>query len=271
MTARPFDKTITAMRALIDAARPAGLPVDAAARDRAAAWPQVGDHGMILRSDMAFELGDGTAPAIGCTVITGSRELVPGDALRLIGPDLPAIAAAGGRGGAVGAAHGRTVDSTRAAGDCLAPAHPFARIALVRVSAGVPVEGQALYRAIRDLEHVRYRFYPEGFMLRVSARKHRECVRVSRDALARGLTLSVTGNQMIAAFHKNPQVEAIDLTYITDPAFDYPALDACVREAEGIVRAIDHIMATAVVDCDACGLQNVCNEVEGLRELHFRR
>ena len=260
MTARPFDKTITAMRALIDAARPAGLPVDAAARDRSAAWPQVDDHGMILRSDMAFELGDGAAPAIGCTVITGSRELVPGDALRLIGPDLPAIAAAGGgaRGGA-------------AAAGSAAPAHPFARIALVRVSASVPAEGQALYRAVRDLEHVRYRFYPEGFMLRVSARKHRESVRLSRDALARGLTLGVTGNQMIAAFHKNPQVEAVDLTYITDPAFDYPALDACVREAEGIVRAIDHIMATAVVDCDACGLKNVCNEVEGLRELHFHR
>lgn len=259
MAARPFDATIEKMRELMADAR--ALPLDAAACAAVAAWPQVDDHSLILRSDMAFELGGGTRPALGCTVITGDASLVPEDALRLIGPDLPELAA-GVAGGAGSGARAVTTGTARA--DV-----PFARVTLVRVAEDVPSEGQALYRAIRDLEHVRYHFYPRGFMLRVSTSKHRESVRVGSAALAEGLAFGITGAQMIQAFHSNPQVEAVSLTYITDPDFDYAQLASLAREAEKITGAIDHMMKIAMTDCSACGLKPVCDEVEGLRELHF--
>ena len=52
-------------------------------------WPDTGERNMILRSDMAYELGGGSLPALGATAVTvgGFAE----DRLLLCGPDLPEI------------------------------------------------------------------------------------------------------------------------------------------------------------------------------------
>lgn len=231
-----YDGTIRAIQALLDVPGRAALPVGGEA------WPEVTDKSMILRGDMAYELGGEGLPAVGCTVVTADEALVPADALALIGDDLPRL-------------HADT---------------PFARVALVRVAADAMGEGQALYNAVRALEYTRYHFYPEGFMLRVSASRHKETVRVGRGALARGLDFSQAGGRMIAAFHQNEAVRAVQLCYVTQRAFDYKALERCAAQAEEITKALDHILKNAVMDCGACGLQKVCDAVEGLRALHFR-
>lgn len=204
-------------------------------------WPKVDDRSMILRSDMAYELGSGNLPAVGMTLVTDEESLVKEDSLYLIGDDLSEI------------------KSDRA----------FARIALLRMEPGVLKEGDALYKAIRELEYTRYHFYPEGFMMRVSASKSKESVRVSKEALENGLTFEKTGSQMIEAFHEHPGVLAVSLFYITDEQFAFEKLRALQKEAEAITKAIDHIGNGAIMDCVACNLQEVCNEVEGLKELHF--
>ena len=47
------------------------------------------------------------------------------------------------------------------------------------------------------------------------------------------------------------------------------ALKEAVRETEKITRAIDHILKNGMTDCDRCSLQKVCEEVEGMKALHF--
>lgn len=232
-----YDETIKKMQAILKAEDSRALP----AGDTG--WPEVSDRSMILRSDMAYELGGEGLPAIGCTLITADTSLVPADEITLLGRDLPEI-------------HGDV---------------PYARIALVRVSEEMLGEGQALYNAIRALEYTRYHFYPEGFMMRVSASRQKETVRIGKDALAKGLDFTKTGNRMISAFRKNTSVEAVHLYYVTKEAYDYKALAHCAQEAEQITKTIDHIFESAVMDCGTCGLQKVCDEVEGLRELHFAR
>lgn len=232
-----YDEAIQKCAALLNAQAGRALPLDGAN------WPEVSDHNMILRSDMAYELGGEGLPAVGCTLVTADESLCPADGLTLLGPDLPGIQ--------------KDV--------------PFARIAIVRVDPDTMGEGQALYNAIRALEYTRYHFYPEGFMMRVSSTRHKESVRIGKSALAKGLDFAKAGSRMISAFHKNPRVEAVQLTYVTLDAFDYRALERCASEAEAITKTIDHILKNAVMDCNACSLQTVCNEVEGLRELHFAR
>ncbi len=232
-----YDGTIREIQALLDIPGRAALPVGGDP------WPEVTDKSMILRGDMAYELGGEGLPAVGCTVLTADEALVSADALTLIGDDLPRL-------------HADT---------------PFARVALVRVAGDALGEGQALYNAVRALEYTRYHFYPEGFMLRVSASRHKETVRVGRDALARGLDFAKAGGRMIAAFHRNNAVRAVRLFYVTDPSFDYQALARRAQQVEEITKTIDHILKNAVMDCGACGLQKICNEVEGLRALHFSR
>jgi hypothetical protein len=74
---------------------------------------------------------------------------------------------------------------------------------------------------------------------------------------------------MLQSFHENPKIEAVKLIFINLEDFPYEALSQAGEQAEQITKTIDHMMKNIIMDCDVCSLQQVCDEVEGLRELHF--
>lgn len=204
-------------------------------------WPDSGSRNMVLRSDMAFELGGEGLPALGSTAVcTGGFSE---DRILLCGPDLPDIR--------------RNL--------------PYARLTVASVRDDLPDQGGALYRAIKKIDFVRYHVNPEGFMTRVSAIQGRESARISREALAQGLNFAGVGSRMLESYHENPQILAVRLIYITDPAFPFDRLDETIRTAKDITAAIDHAMTAAMTDCSVCSLKKVCDEVEGIRQLHFGR
>ncbi len=205
-------------------------------------WEDVGDHNLILRADMAYELGGGTLPAVSAMAVTANEEFVNTDEVLLIGPDLKDIKA----------------DS------------PYARIAIVKVPEDGMGDGNKLYNAIRKIEYVRYHINPKGYMTRISASNNREPVRVSREAIENGLGFAQVGKLFIDTYHENKNIEAVKLIFITDPAFDYKSLSDQAKHLEDITGTIDHIFKNVMMDCGSCSLQKVCDEVEGLRELHFK-
>jgi CO dehydrogenase/acetyl-CoA synthase beta subunit len=204
-------------------------------------WEDVGDQNLILRHDMAYELGGGSLDAISCMGVTSDSTLVPNDEVLLIGPDLDEI----------------KEDTS------------YARIALVRVPEDGLGTGNALYNAVRKIEYVRYHVNPKGYMTRISASNGREPVRVSSEALNEGLSFKHIGHVFLDKYHENPNIEAVKLIFITDPSFDYKALRTDASMLEGITGTIDHIFKNVVMDCNACNLKPICDEVEGLKELHF--
>lgn len=206
-------------------------------------WKDVKDGNMILGCDMAYELGGGSLPALSGTVITAREEFVSEDEILLYGLDLPRIK--------------RDV--------------PYARLAIVRVKEEEMGNGNTLYNAIRKIEYSRYHVNPEGFMMRISVASERESVRIGEEALAKGLDFEKAGNLILRAFHQNPKVEAVKLIFITLEDFPYRELEGQIRQAEKITRTIDHIMKNVIMDCKSCSLQEICDEVEGLRELHFAK
>lgn len=206
-------------------------------------WPDLGKENLIFRQDMAYELGGSGDRffALGATAVTDDPALVREDEIVLVGKDLPEISA----------------DTS------------YARIALVRVAPDTLGEGNALYNAVKQMEYVRYHVNPEGFMTRVSLMNGTESARVSKKALEKGLTFTQVGNLMLRQFHKNARIVSVKLIFITDPCFPFSALKEAVRETEKITRAIDHILKNGMTDCDRCSLQKVCEEVEGMKALHF--
>lgn len=206
-------------------------------------WPSDSDRSMILRPDMAYELGGEGCHALGVTIVTSSAKLVDGDRVFLLGRDLSDI----------------KEDVS------------FARFAIVRISEEVTFEENELYDVIRRLENTRYHFYPKGFMMRVSSTKQRESVRVSELAIEHGISFEKTGRLMIEAYKKNPMVKAVHLYYVTDDFFDYPFAKTMANEVEDITCTIDHILKNVTMDCNSCNLQSICDQVDGLRELHFKQ
>lgn len=235
-----YDEIITSWNEMLSECEVKSLPIDSGVD-----WPDVGKDNMILRSDMAYELGGSSAsiPALGGTAITDDKALVPQDEILLVGPDIPEIK----------------------------EDIPYARLAIARVRGEEMGEGNTLYNAIRNIEYVRYHVNPKGFMMRVSAMHERESVRVSKDAIASGLNFQTVGNMMLQSFHRNTKVEAVKIVFITIPDFPYDKLSKEIRQGEKITKTIDHMLKNIMTDCSACSLQEICDEVEGLRELHFKQ
>ena len=207
-------------------------------------WEDAGKNNMILRGDMAYELGgsDPNTFALGATVITADESLVPKDEVVLVGKDLSEIES----------------DPS------------YARLTVVLVDEEAMGEGDALFNAIRNLEYVRYQISPKGFMMRVSKSHKRESVRVSKESIKDGMSFAHIGKAFIDHLKKNPKVKAVKVYFITEKDFDYAELQKDVRQANSITETIDHVFKDVKMDCHSCNLKEVCDEVEGLRELHFK-
>lgn len=231
-----YDETIKEWLKILDSLQGRELDVK-----KGEDWKDIGNANMILRSDMAYELGGNHLPALSGMTLTADTSLVPRDEVLLYGKDLGEI-------------HEDT---------------PYARLAVLRVKEDSMGEGNALYQAIRKMEYTKYHLNPEGFMMRISAASQREMVRVGKTALEKGLGFEQIGKLFLQSYHKNPQVEAVKLVFITLSDFPYEELEIYIKKAEEITKAIDHILKNLSMDCNVCSLKQICDEVEGMKELHF--
>lgn len=144
----------------------------------------------------------------------------------------------------------------------------FARVCIVQLEN--KNDEQQLYNLIRKIEYVKYHFFPEGYMIRTSSRSHKEAVRVSKGAVKKGLTLEKVGNMLIEKFKAIPSVKGVRVFFITEPSFDFSAVEAMAGKSNTITEALNHIMNSVKFDCDTCNLKPICDEVDGMKELHFR-
>ena len=220
-----------------------GKPLQSWDYDSSAAWLDAGVSELVLGRDAAFELGGSGKPALHYTCVTTSPSLVERDQVLLWGPDLRELRA----------------DA------------PYARIALLRVGDIESDDGDdtVAYNAIKDMEFVKYHVFPKGYMLRISTEDNREQVRVSRKALGEGMSFYRVGCDFIRCYRKNPNVLGVKLIFITAPDGPYEALAACGRRSTAITRTLCTILDGLPMDCSACHLKPICDEVEGMRELHF--
>ena len=203
-------------------------------------WNDLGASELVLQKEAAYELGAlglGSANYI-CT--TTAADLVNKDQVILYGDDLRKIK--------------KDV--------------PFARVVLLRIGA-LEGEDEDIYRALKDIEFSKYHVYPEGYMVRMSPESHREQVRVSKKAIRRGISFEAVGYRYIEEYKKNPNVINATVIFITDPDIDYKALLECSKKVDAITNTLTHIMEGLPTDCTVCQLKDICDEVEGMKELHF--
>lgn len=225
-----FDECFAQWEAALQGLDPKALTPDST-------WGLSDRNQLIFPSDTAYELGGRNLSAVSGIGFTGSEALVCKDEILLYGPDLGQIKA-----------------------DC-----HFARIALIRVKDNA-MESAALYQTLRKIEYCRYHVNPQGYMMRISGQARRECVRVGKSEVKKGLSFAGVGAQFLAQYHSIPAVEAVKLIFVTDPKADYSALESAALHAEQITLALDHLLQDAKMDCHTCKLQTVCAEVEQMLE-----
>lgn len=144
----------------------------------------------------------------------------------------------------------------------------FARICIVQLEYGA--DEQKSYNLIRKIDYIKYHFFPEGYMIRTSSRAHKESVRVSKAAVKDGISFRRIGNMIIKKYKENPAVKGVQVYFITEAAADYEEIESLACKSNSIAETLNHVMNSVTFDCDTCNLKAVCNEVEGMKELHFK-
>ena len=203
-------------------------------------WADTGASELVLQRDAAYEMGALGKGSANYVLFTSSSELVDKDQVILYGPDMGQIK-----------------------GDC-----DFARIVLLRVGV-LDDDDEAVYRTLKDIEFAKYHVYPEGYMVRMSPASSREQVRVSKKALGKGISFRSVGASYVAEYKKDANVLNATVIFITDPKADYAALQAAAKKASAVTGTLTHILEGLPTDCSICALKDICDEVEGMKELHF--
>jgi hypothetical protein len=203
-------------------------------------WPANDSSELVLQKDAAYELGASGKGSANYVLFTSDETLVNRDQVILCGRDLREIK-----------------------GDC-----DFARVVLLRIGV-LDDDDEAVYRTLRDIEFAKYHVYPKGYMVRISPESYREQVRVSKEAVRRGVSFRAIGANYIAAYKQNPNVLNATVIFLTDPAADYAALKALAKKSADVTGTLTHIFEGLPTDCSVCALKDICDEVEGMKELHF--
>lgn len=208
------------------------LPQKKYAFDKNSVWNDLGCNQVILQRDSAYELS-GT----GFNLVTTENIK---DEIIVCGEDLSEIK------------EGR----------------PFARISLIQIDS--EEDEQKAYNLIRKIEYVKYHYFPEGYMIRTSTNAQKEAVRVAKSAIKKGIDFHKVGNLLIEKYKEIPQVKGVKVIFVTSADGDYSRFSEIAEKGNAITKTFNHIMNTVNFDCDSCNLKPVCDEVEGMRELHFK-
>jgi CO dehydrogenase/acetyl-CoA synthase beta subunit len=203
-------------------------------------WHDIGSNELVLSRDAAYELGAAGKGSANYVLFTSSGDLVNKDQVLLYGPDLKDI-----RG---------DVD--------------FARIVLLRVGV-LSDDDEQVFRILKDIEFAKYHVYPEGYMVRMSPENYREQVRVSKQALKKGISFRSIGASYIKAYKKDPNVLNATVIFSTLPGLDYKTMKDYAKKSSDMTNTLTHILEGLPTDCSVCALKDICDEVEGMKELHF--
>lgn len=221
---------------LIDEVRNLLLPMEKPSFvfDRSKCWQDVGHNQLVLLRDAAFEL-DG----VGFNLVTSKT--LGTDGTVIIGSDLPEIK--------------QNI--------------PFARISLIELDD--VADEQAAYNLIRKIEYVKYHYFPDGYMIRTSSQGHKEVVRVAKTAIRQGLSFENIGNSLISKYKENPHVRHVQVLFVTERTADFARLEQIAKKSNEITETLNHVMNSVNFDCSTCNLKPICDEVEGMKELHFKK
>ena len=203
--------------------------------------PEGDKNAILFRGDMAYELGGSGKASVSSVLFCELPD--ENDEVLVYGKDLYAL----------------TSDT------------PFAHLTFVQLKDGR--EEQLRYEQLKTIGFCLFQLYPQGYHIRISPSAGKEQVRVAKTALTANPPLSFlnVGCSLIRLLKTQPEVAAVKTVFITAETVDYASLAALARKAKQITDAVQHTLEESSLDCASCKMKPICDEVEGLRELHFKK
>lgn len=126
------------------------------------------------------------------------------------------------------------------------------------------------YERFLEMDLIRTKLSLEGYMLRAVPQHNREWSRISREAMNKGFSLNILGNELVRDYRKLVYVDAVEVIFITSSVQYIQRLRPISEKVSHVISAMKNIFDDLEFDCAECDYSNVCNEVDGLREMHKR-
>lgn len=198
-----------------------------------------GDKNDILfTKDTAFELGGSQLPCVSTLAVTSTKSF--SNNCYLLGDDLNKIKR----------------DTA------------FAKFVFVELNDSD--DDDKMFNEIKELEQIKYKFFAKDFMIRASALNMREQIRVGKKAIINGVSIADYGNELIKMFLQKENVKSVDIIFVTK-SDDFAEYNKIAQKIKDTTSALNHILDNILFDCSSCNLKPICDEVEGMKELHQNR
>lgn len=84
-----------------------------------------------------------------------------------------------------------------------------------------------------------------------------------------GVTFADYGNTLLQEYLKFPYVKSVEIYFVTD-FDDFEKLNSVAKKISQTTGALNHIFDNVMFDCSTCNLKEICDEVDGLKELHLK-
>ncbi|MCQ2575174.1 MAG: hypothetical protein MJ162_00425 [Treponema sp.] len=212
-------------------------------------WPVSESEELILKSDMAVDLGGGEAYGISGILFTTKEDLVTENKVIVTGPSI--------------------TESAKIEAEEV----NYARFVIIKLkkSAVENKTTQQLYAIFRKIDYLRYHIFLEGYAMRISAVQHRESVRISKKAVSEGVEFDSVGAALIKAYCALPEVDSVQIYFCTSLKKTelFRQLDSISRKSNDITESLNEIFKGLKMDCNTCAQKPLCDEIEGLKELHL--
>lgn len=216
------------------------------------AWETLTQEELILPSDTAFELGGNGAAAVSGIFFTTNVTMVPETNVFAVDEVFTETEAF-------------SMDSSI----------NYAKFVFIRLKKDTVEnkDAQQLYALFRKLEYVRFHAFLNGFSIRISSSQHREVSRVAKSAVKNGISLAAIGQTFINAYLNIPEVEAVQVYMCAqeqkkDDSGAFSQLEKFALKSEGITDSLNVIFQGLKMDCSTCGQKDLCDEIDGLKDLH---
>jgi CO dehydrogenase/acetyl-CoA synthase beta subunit len=204
-------------------------------------WPSAGDQNMVFQSDTAVELGHPALESVVFHLWTENLSLINDGQISLIGPNIA---------------------------ETTVPTLPFGKIVLI---GGSGFNDENAHDRYREIGLARFDLSLKGYMMRAASQYLREWSRISRDAIAKGFSLSTLGSALIHKYKKMNYVSAVEIIFITSEQGGFEIIAPLADKAMKINNAMSKMMAEMSFDCEDCEYEEICNEVAAMRNMRKTR
>lgn len=111
----------------------------------------------------------------------------------------------------------------------------------------------------------------ENVMNRTSPQNYYTNLKISKKAIADGFSFDRMAHTIHEEFLKLPEVLECMVILITGDSPIYKELIPLAENLKDVTVALNHIFDGIDMDCSSCSWSEICDEIEGLREMHRKK